>query len=1062
MKRSGRVRHNIPNMPIDSSPEPMVVKAIFERALDLQPTERDAFLNKECSGQADLRKKVERLLELSEKSRLRLDQVPDLVASMAGNWQLGDLKSGRILGERFRIIRMLGEGGMGSVYEAEDMELGNTKVALKTIRADLADQPGLMDRFKKEIQLLRRITHPNVCRVFDFFPGRDDEPSFFTMELLEGESLRERLKREGELTPQTARPIAIQVMHGLEAAHAMGVIHRDLKPSNIMLVPAIGETRVVLMDFGVARGSSSETGVDTGLTESGMAVGTPTYMAPEQIQGKPVTASTDIYAFGVVMYEALTAIVPYDGKTPLAMVARKLETKPTAPRVLKPSLDSQWNGLILRCLEKEPEDRFRSAAEVRRILEHPTRIDAIRLRMGNLRQTTKLELRIVALSIGLMVLMGAGYQWWVSRPYVARPAARTWYERGLRAMVDGATLTAYQQLGLAMKEDPAYPAAAAARVIAAQELDLMSVSQETLLRFPSKELHGTDALRMDAAREMTVWDASAVKLYEKLASKSEGVEQLFAHVAAASIAERLGRLKEAAEIYEKVLEKDPNQAGVLLRLGQLQKKMGQPKKSLETLGQALRVQQVSNDVEGQARTSLAMVLVKDSGMQQPIAKSKDELRAVADMLRTLHTPLQLEIETRLHFAEFLIVEGKAEEAKSQILSASDLARGGGPEAEGLAARSMNDLAFSLSTQHKYREAEQYAREALNYSRRSGSRSNEAKAQRLLAQSLVWLRRLDEVESPLNAAEGFYREHNFAAERLRTGLTRLDWMIEQKNEKDPELEAVLSLAQNLTKQAQEAESRDLQAAIATRIAHVYRVRGDEPKVMEMYVRSAGQLGELGQYQEAARRLFSAAEGEALMGLTKNAAKNVSRGEEFLRNIDGGTSRMRFSAAIAKMEIAVGERNWREAELRANDALAFGPETAGAVQHSTVVFTHCLALIRLGKPEGFTECKTEFDARMSEAKSYRQSRAAEWWIHSLYAAGKYREAVEAGERLLPMIRSLGRVESLATSEWFLAQAYKKLGMSAKWTEWARAASADFDQWTKYWPEPQRNEYLKRREQ
>ena len=273
-----------------------------------------------------------------------------------------------VLAERFRIVRFIARGGMGEVYEAEDRVLGE-RVALKTIRADVADDERAMERFLREVHLSRRVTHPNVCRIFDVF--HHGSLAFLTMELLPGETLAERIEKRGRLAPGEALPLIEAMAAALGAAHDAGIIHRDFKSGNVMLVPDArrpGETRVVVTDFGLARPRATEGPSAARLTKTEAVVGTPDYMAPEQIEGRDLTPAADVYALGIVMYEMVTGEPPFQGDTPLSVALKKLKEAAPSPRRDAPELPPVWERTILRCLERQPADRFATTAEVVRAL----------------------------------------------------------------------------------------------------------------------------------------------------------------------------------------------------------------------------------------------------------------------------------------------------------------------------------------------------------------------------------------------------------------------------------------------------------------------------------------------------------------------------------------------------------------------------------------------------------------------------------------------------------------------------------------------------------------------
>jgi len=274
---------------------------------------------------------------------------------------------GDVLEQRFEIVRVIARGGMGLVAEADDRALG-TRVALKFILPSLAGDLAVRERFRREILLARRITHRNVCRIFELFSSQSaaEQVLFLTMELLEGETLSERLQR-GPLTPDVALPLVQQMVDALEAAHAQGIVHRDFKSSNVLLVPEGAAERVVVTDFGIARALERERGRDPEMTAEGL-LGTPGYMAPEQVLGGHITPATDIYALGVVLFEMLSGEMPFRGDTPMATAIARVSV--TAPRLSsrRPGVDPTWDAVVATCLAREPVFRYAAVRDVLRAL----------------------------------------------------------------------------------------------------------------------------------------------------------------------------------------------------------------------------------------------------------------------------------------------------------------------------------------------------------------------------------------------------------------------------------------------------------------------------------------------------------------------------------------------------------------------------------------------------------------------------------------------------------------------------------------------------------------------
>ena len=340
------------------------IKTLFQSMLDMEPSARPAFLDHQEVPQ-ELRGMLADLLHAHDEAGSFLDPRGLFAAGLNSVSLPGRIQVGTLLDNRFKVIRFCARGGMGEVYEAEDLEL-RTPVAIKAIRPEIADYPGMLSRFKREVHLAKQVTHPNVCRIFDIFRHHDaaaGDVLFLSMELLNGQTLADRIRQGGKLPEAEVDTILRQVASALDAAHSAGILHRDLKPGNILLEAGKnGETRAVITDFGMAW--SGNTGSATALTASGqLAFGTPESMSPEQIEGKELTPASDVYCLGLVAFQAITGVRAFDADSQLFSALRRLTELPPLPTRALPGLDPKWDRLLSRCLDRDPSRRFSSAGE---------------------------------------------------------------------------------------------------------------------------------------------------------------------------------------------------------------------------------------------------------------------------------------------------------------------------------------------------------------------------------------------------------------------------------------------------------------------------------------------------------------------------------------------------------------------------------------------------------------------------------------------------------------------------------------------------------------------------
>ena len=264
---------------------------------------------------------------------------------------------GQLLSGTYEVLRVIGEGGMGRVYEARHSRLANKRFAIKMLHQELARQPEVVTRFQREAEAASGLSHPNVVGVFDVNTAPDGRP-YIVAELLEGEQFGDFLDRSGKLGTGLVIPIVRQVCRALARAHAQGIVHRDVKPENVFLVG--GEGGVKVLDFGISKLSQQE----SSLTKTGMVMGTPDYMAPEQARGDRVDARADVYAVGAILYRALTGRKPFEGLDPMQTLTAALVQEPPRPSMIEPTIPIELELVMQHAMAKETRERFQTMEEL--------------------------------------------------------------------------------------------------------------------------------------------------------------------------------------------------------------------------------------------------------------------------------------------------------------------------------------------------------------------------------------------------------------------------------------------------------------------------------------------------------------------------------------------------------------------------------------------------------------------------------------------------------------------------------------------------------------------------
>lgn len=977
----------------------------------------------------------------------------------------------------YRILEPLGEGGMGTVYLAEDTNLGR-RVAIKfpSLNSDSHDYRA---RFLREARAISELSHPRIATLFDY--GQTDEGRpFLVMELARGSTLTE-LMRKGDLSLIRAVEIVVDVASALIEAHARGIIHRDIKPSNVVIDD---KGQVKVLDFGLAKQLNKDHVVSaqpeavtllSTKTRSGVVLGTPAYLSPEQAMGLAVDGRSDLFALGVILYEAITGRTPFSGTGFIEIAANVLHVQPPAPSKINPHVPRELDFISLKALEKKPDKRYQSAEELiddleaikekldgeagQTIIKKPA-APAVTSHSKTLSSFSQILRRpripISYILIGVMVAVAAGLlalRWWRPQPHQPSAQAQRWYDVGTNALRDGAYYQASKAFERAIATDDGYTLAHARLAEALVELDYGDRAKDELLRANSSgrlTLSESDALYLEAITATARRDYSkAVSVYEQIAQRASDAEKPYVLVDLGRAYEKNGDTKKAIEMLTEASNRNPQYPTPFLHLGILYGRQQEIANALTSFDKAEAIYQALGNLEGRAEVLFQRGAL--SNKLNKLSEAKVQLEQALALARAGDNKSQ-EIKSLLQLSSVTVDMGETNQASEYLNQAVDLAQNNG--LENLSARGLNDQGNNSMIKGEYSKADKYFTEALQSAQRSKALSNEARARFSLASLRLQQNNAEEAVGYLKPALTFYQQGGYRIETsyclillARANRQKGDYetafkanrellrLAEQSNDQSQIALGHTEIATGLARQEKYVEALDHYSQ-----AHViYTSQGVQRSVGFNLQARANILWQLGRYQEAKTLLDEAAAIADKPG--------------------GGYKKLSIQIKLVAAEIALSQGSFADARARAEKVLTMAgaevPDLASGAKRVLGLAQSSTGATAAGKQ--LAKDAVEVARKLNDP--YQLATAQLALAEVLLLAGDSHGALSMALEAEPLFSRGSHQESEWRAQLFAALASRNMGDTAKFNEYAAHATGSLAKLQQRWGTDNYNSYLNR---
>lgn len=956
----------------------------------------------------------------------------------------------------YRILEKIGEGGMGVVYLAEDLHLGR-KVAIKFLNKE-TNEHHYRARFLREARSVSVLSHHNIATIFEYGEADTGQP-FIVMELIKGEDLSEVLYN-GELTLKRAVEIIEAVAEALGEAHESGIVHRDIKPSNVI----INERGVVkVLDFGLAKQyQEDERTADPDAatllatkTRSGVVVGTPLYLSPEQATGGHVDPRSDLFALGALLYECIAGRPAFSGSSVIEIGAQVIHVDPPPPSRFNSRIPAELDRITLKALAKRPDARYQTAQELlkdlravrdklkdevvptRRLVEPQQTLasSALRTISETMRRPRLSLFTVLLIFVAVSLSIVAFVQLTRPRAHTPLPEAKLWYDRGTEALRDGAFYKASNLFEKAVQVDPQFALAHARLAECWMELDYSDRAKDEMLAVKrlvpdSSVMPKLDALYLDAVMETVTRDfQSAAKHYSEIVERSPDSEKPQALVDLGRAYQNNEEIDKAIESYSKATDLNLQYPAAYLRVATLYSRRQDVPSANSSLERAETLYKQLGNIEGRTEVVYQRgILLRGLGK---LEEAQEQLQSALDMARTTGNESQ-QINAMLDMSQLFLVKGDTAKAQQYAIDATNFAQQKG--LENLAASSLINLGRSYQARGQYSEAEKYYNQALDFARRSKGKYREAISWLNIGALYIQQLRTDEGLALVNQAYNFFQQGNY-----RRYISSCFLSIGRARRRKGEFEAALEAFQKKLEIDHAAGDLFEEAFTYGEIASVLAVKEDYPQALSNYEKGLQIYRKRGTQLILAYNLHNKGNMLDKLGRYAEAESALDEALSIATQPEINDRSLIAEIQLSYAEMALSQRRLPEAVKKAAEAL----NSAGTQFMSVAVaakYTLGLAQVLSGKKsEGKKLCEEALAMAESANDVALLSRAMLADAEALYESGDSENARSVALGAQERLARDGQQESEWRAWLIAARSSQTLGdETSGQEELARAAS------------------------